>query len=612
MQDAHRWSALLNSCVAVPHYPKYRCACTLYVRKGSQMWRDWQLEEAACYQNLYESDMSEEQLDHGDGIQDCCLMKNTMALEAGIHCIRKDNGISVQVKKGPGCIPIQDCWDRREAASHTEHEKLCQQLRSLSSLSSPTEDLEPIMTEEHSDDAGGEPKGSSFPFQRMWDGSASHRDICLTSPSPSGISSVQIQTRKKSPKPTSPKPFLSAVLDSEKRTAAEATKASRKEAEKKMAQSQVPSSPSSQWAGYLIKTKTSDDEKKQLLDKGKTSPEVLHFMKTRKAWQASSSEEDGTPKPRERTMSARTAGPGGNSSGMKGRGKKVQARQRDTEILRPASAPKSLRKAEKPSDDDLTFRPTINKGVPNFERLQRKFQEQMERNKHKGKVTVCQPFHLRTSPLERHRAWEEPREKKELLEEERAWKREGGKCGSCRDCMPEEQPAPPPPLNRTFQKRQEAVRKWLLEVDRRKQEERDSALERRARARQLQKRVLECLDAYRTGISFEDVLRKKLKEFRKQDRERMAEYRAELQEMEERIKHRPFLFEQSKKPALKRHICRLLADLGFDEESIWQQESGELQDHKLTDQLNKKGMRPQTVRLEQEGDCRCWHEMEAH
>nr|XP_033811025.1 testis-specific protein 10-interacting protein isoform X2 [Geotrypetes seraphini] len=538
-------------------------------------------------------------------------MKKAMALEAGVHCIRKDNGISVQVKKGPGCITVQDCWDRREAASNTEHEKLHQQLRSCkSSLSSPTEDVEPVMTEEHPDDAGGEPKGGSFPFQRMWDGSASHRDICLTSPSPSGVSGVQIQTRRKSPKPASPKPFLSAVLDNEKRAAVEATKANRKEAEKKMVQSQVPSSPSSQWAGYLIKAKTSDDEKKQLLDKGKTSAEGVRFMKTRKAWQASSSEEDGTPKPRERIMSARNAGAGGNSSGMKVRGKKVQARQRDTEISRPASAPKSLRKAEKPSDDDLTFHPTINKGVPNFEKLQRKFQEQIERNKVKGKVTVCQPFHLHTGPLERHRAWEEPREKKELLEEERVWKREGGKCGSCKDCMPEEQPIPPP-LNRTFQKRQEAVRKWLLEVDRRKQEERDSALERRARARQLQKRVLECLDAYRTGISFEEVLRKKLKEFRKQDRERMAEYRAELQEMEERIKHRPFLFEQGKKPALKRHICRLLADLGLDEESIWQQESGELQDNKLKDQLNKE-MKPQTMQRAQEGDCQCWHEVEDH
>ncbi|XP_029470386.1 testis-specific protein 10-interacting protein isoform X2 [Rhinatrema bivittatum] len=551
MQDAHRWSALLNSCVAVPLCPKYRCTCALYAKKESQMCRDRQLEEAALYQNLYESDMSEEQLDHGDGIQDCCLMKTSMALDTGVHCIRKDNGISVQVKKGPGCITVQDCWDRREAASNTEHEKWRQQFRSCkSSLSSPMEDLEPIVPEDHPDDASGEPKGGSFPFQRMWDGSANHRDTCLISPSPSGTSSMQISTKRKSPKPASPKPFLSAVLDSEKRTTAEGTKANRKETEKKMVQS-YPTSPSSQWAAYFMKVKSSDDEKK-------SAPDFVRFLKARKAWQASSSEEDGNPKTRERSTSARNVGAGGTGctgNGIKVRGKKTQVRQKDAEMLRPASAPKSLRKAEKPSDEDLTFRPTINKGVPNFERLQRKFQEQIERNKVKGKVTICQPFHLHTNPLERHRAWEEPREKKtqELQEEERAWKREGGKCGSCRDCMPEEQPAPP--LNRTFQKRQEAVRK--------------------------------------------------------QDRERMAEYRAELQEMEERIKHRPFLFEQTKKPSLKRHICRLLADLGLDEESLWQQESGELQDNKLKEQLNKKGIRPQTARRSQENDCRCWHEVEA-
>ncbi|KAL1787864.1 testis-specific protein 10-interacting protein [Sigmodon hispidus] len=127
--------------------------------------------------------------------------------------------------------------------------------------------------------------------------------------------------------------------------------------------------------------------------------------------------------------------------------------------------------------------------------------------------------------------------------------------------------------NRTFHKRQEVTRNLLQAWEQQQLEEQQQAELRRAREHQVQKQVARCLAAYTPrGSRGALAAQRKLEELRRKERQRFAEYQAELQGIQHRVQARPFLFQQvmqtNAKLTANRRFSQVLSALGVDEEQL--------------------------------------------
>ncbi|KAM5248456.1 testis-specific protein 10-interacting protein [Ctenodactylus gundi] len=127
--------------------------------------------------------------------------------------------------------------------------------------------------------------------------------------------------------------------------------------------------------------------------------------------------------------------------------------------------------------------------------------------------------------------------------------------------------------NRTFHKRQEATRNLLQAWERQQQDDRQQAVQRRAREQHVQQQVARCLAAYKPQRSQgPGAMQRKLEELRRQDRQRFAEYQAELRGIQHRVQARPFLFQQAMQTnarlAVTRRFSQVLSALGVEEEEL--------------------------------------------
>ncbi|KAF6334615.1 testis specific 10 interacting protein [Rhinolophus ferrumequinum] len=127
--------------------------------------------------------------------------------------------------------------------------------------------------------------------------------------------------------------------------------------------------------------------------------------------------------------------------------------------------------------------------------------------------------------------------------------------------------------NRTFYKRQEATRSLLQAWEQQQQEKRHQAELRRVREQQVQQQVARCLAAYAPrGSRGPGATQHKLEELRRQERQRFAEYQAELQGIQHRVQARPYLFQQAMQASARltvtRRFSQVLSALGLDEEQL--------------------------------------------
>ncbi|KAI5278116.1 Testis-Specific Protein 10-Interacting Protein [Manis pentadactyla] len=127
--------------------------------------------------------------------------------------------------------------------------------------------------------------------------------------------------------------------------------------------------------------------------------------------------------------------------------------------------------------------------------------------------------------------------------------------------------------NRSFHKRREATRRLLQAWAREQQEAQQQAELRRAQEQRAQWRVARCLAAYvPRGSHGPGAAQRKLEELRRQERQRFAEYQAELQAIQHRVQARPYLFQQamqaSTRLAVTRRFSQVLSALGLDEEQL--------------------------------------------
>ncbi|XP_069499164.1 testis-specific protein 10-interacting protein [Ambystoma mexicanum] len=223
------------------------------------------------------------------------------------------------------------------------------------------------------------------------------------------------------------------------------------------------------------------------------------------------------------------------------------------------------------NENELTFRPAINKSVPNFDRLQRKFQKSLEQTRVKRTVTMCKPFKLHTPRTEPCHCREEQKEKnsEKIHKDNHRQRRERLQrpCSSNSEALPSL-----PSTNNTFEKRQTAIRTSLLEAGRRAQEQKEVEDRRKRRAQRIRRRVQKCLSARRTLLGKKEELNKKVQEHRQQSQERSEEYQVELREMLARVNQRPFLFQQAtqynSQLALVHRFSQILGELGQEENML--------------------------------------------
>ncbi|XP_056657291.1 testis-specific protein 10-interacting protein isoform X2 [Monodelphis domestica] len=126
---------------------------------------------------------------------------------------------------------------------------------------------------------------------------------------------------------------------------------------------------------------------------------------------------------------------------------------------------------------------------------------------------------------------------------------------------------------KTFQKRQEATRALMLDWERQQREERARAEQRQAQAHRIRKKLARCLAAYGPSRSKESgASNRKLDELRQQEKQRLAEYKAELQGIHQRVQNRPFLFQQAMQNnarlSVNRRFSQVLSALGLDEDQL--------------------------------------------
>ncbi|KAJ1106256.1 hypothetical protein NDU88_003659 [Pleurodeles waltl] len=227
--------------------------------------------------------------------------------------------------------------------------------------------------------------------------------------------------------------------------------------------------------------------------------------------------------------------------------RKGQPPSMEPTLLNSSSPTKSMwilpswkQRCRQTSEDELTFQPAIHKTIPNFDILHRKFQKALEKTRIKRNVTQCKPFQLQTSNTKafytQHVLMENDTHSKD------------------KHCIRRERQHGPhrkydtsqalPSTNKTFEKRQAAIRQWLLEAGKLDQEKKDVEERRKRKAQRIRRRVQKCLAVRGVLLSKKEELNRKLQDFRQQNEEREAEYQAALREMQARVNQRPFLFQQ--------------------------------------------------------------------
>ncbi|NWS63567.1 F161A protein, partial [Chunga burmeisteri] len=212
--------------------------------------------------------------------------------------------------------------------------------------------------------------------------------------------------------------------------------------------------------------------------------------------------------------------------------REIRIRMRAEELLRNSSLPNSRlalkdtnkKKKHKGIEPKQTeHKPKIKSSIPDFELLHQQFQKRLLQQKQVKHLTVCEPFDLRTPhiPSNKGKILKDIQEDEEKLKETR-W--------------PYASPRSKP------QMRYSSANSHLLG------------------------------SGYSKSPKITESTRRRLQAIRNYEKQRMQEYLQELQEMEERVKQRPLLFERvtqkNARIAAEKHYSNRLRALGICPEFV--------------------------------------------
>ncbi|XP_024408518.1 protein FAM161A isoform X1 [Desmodus rotundus] len=120
--------------------------------------------------------------------------------------------------------------------------------------------------------------------------------------------------------------------------------------------------------------------------------------------------------------------------------------------------------------------------------------------------------------------------------------------------------------------REQAIRRSLEEKKMLEEERNRILTKQKQRMKELQKLLTTRAKAYDSHQSLAQISKSRIKSFRKSEKERMREYRQELEERKEKLKNRPLLFERvaqkNARMAAEKHYSNTLKALGISDEFV--------------------------------------------
>ncbi|KAI5770808.1 FAM161A-like protein [Gulo gulo luscus] len=130
-----------------------------------------------------------------------------------------------------------------------------------------------------------------------------------------------------------------------------------------------------------------------------------------------------------------------------------------------------------------------------------------------------------------------------------------------------------PPVPTVSSRGREQATRRSLEEKKMLEEERNRILtKQKQRMKELQKLLTIRAKAYDSHQSLAQMSKSRVKSLRKSEKERMREYQRELEEREEKLKHRPLLFERvaqkNARMAAEKHYSNTLKALGLSDEFV--------------------------------------------
>ncbi|XP_024608793.1 protein FAM161A isoform X1 [Neophocaena asiaeorientalis asiaeorientalis] len=130
-----------------------------------------------------------------------------------------------------------------------------------------------------------------------------------------------------------------------------------------------------------------------------------------------------------------------------------------------------------------------------------------------------------------------------------------------------------PPMPTVSSRGREQATRRSLEEKKMLEEERNRILtKQKQRMKELQKLLTTRAKAYDSHQSLAQMSKSRVKSLRKSEKERMREYRRELEEREEKLKNRPLLFERvaqkNARMAAEKHYSNTLKALGISDEFV--------------------------------------------
>ncbi|KAM5142992.1 protein FAM161A isoform 1-T1 [Callospermophilus lateralis] len=130
----------------------------------------------------------------------------------------------------------------------------------------------------------------------------------------------------------------------------------------------------------------------------------------------------------------------------------------------------------------------------------------------------------------------------------------------------------PPAPTVSSRGREQAIRRSLEEKKMLEEERNRILTKQKQRIKELQKLLTTRAKAYDSHQSLAQVFKSKVKYLRKSEKERMREYRQEIEEREEKLKKRPLLFERvaqkNARMAAEKHYSNTLKALGISDEFV--------------------------------------------
>ncbi|NXV09196.1 F161B protein, partial [Cettia cetti] len=196
-------------------------------------------------------------------------------------------------------------------------------------------------------------------------------------------------------------------------------------------------------------------------------------------------------------------------------------------------------------DKSFSFKPRINPTIPDFEELYWAFQRKTLRRQEIKEPIRSKPFKLRTSNLHaRQRQANEKIKFNFFQDSQKLSKVSVQKCHSLPGLSSLSSNTLPVHITDATRKRQSAIR-YAQENKKEQEKEGIYWLEKqKMKCQAMQKSVNSRAKALDPHKSLEETQKEKSKQNRQILQDRTKEYRKELEEMQLRVKNRPFLFEQ--------------------------------------------------------------------